>query len=404
MNILKMRRIVINILLIITLNMDAFSQSINDTLPFVNYSANKIITNNFDAAGNLIKKFEEINTPNNTPINIVHIGDSHLQAGFLTEKIKQELFHYYCKDSMVSPGFIFPFTIARTNNPFFYKVQYTGQWQYGKNIDYQKTCAIGLSGITVSTNDSSASFSIKMQNKKDSSYVKTYLFDKIILLHNNTGSAICKINGREISLENDISKIDLERLTDSVFVEILNTDTTQFFELYGIVLENSQSKIHYHTIGVNGATAQSYLKCEYFSSHLSYLNPDLIIISLGTNEAFDNQFSKLEHEYVLKDIIFQIQDILPNAFLVLVTPNDQLKKGKINKNVSQVRDNILKVSRELHLGYWDFYAVMGSNNSINEWYNAGLTGEDKLHLNPKGYRIQGELFSKAIINFIEQTK
>ena len=383
--------------------MNATSQNVCDTLPFLNCEANQIIVNNPNEIDTLIQKFNNLNEAGSSSINIVHIGDSHLQAGFLTEKIKQELFNYYCKDSIVSPGFIFPFTIAQTNNPFFYKVNYTGNWEYCKNVDYEKTCRLGLSGITVRTQDSVATFSIKMQNKKDSNNCKKYLFDQIKIFHNNDSSIALKINGQKISLEKNISEINLTTLTDSVHFEIINSDTTSFFELYGIILENSSSKINYHTIGVNGATAQSYLKCEYLSPQLSSINPDLVIISLGTNEAFDDHFSILEHEYVLKDLVLQIKDTAPNAAIVLVTPNDHLKRGQQNEKVLLVRKNIIKISKELHLSLWDFYTIMGGANSINDWYNKGLTGEDKLHFKRKGYEIQGELFTKAFIDLIEKT-
>lgn len=399
-----MRIVVSNIILIVTLNFSALSQSVCDTLTFIHCDHNKIITPNAESTQRLIQKLKPLNALNSEQINIVHIGDSHLQAGFLTEQIKQELFNYYCSDSVVSPGFIFPYTIAQTNNPFFYQVDYSGEWTWSKNVDPEKTSNLGLSGITVKTADSLATFSIKINHKKDSSFSKSYGFNTIKLLHNNNQTTSLKINGKKVAWGDHITFFNLNEIIDSVHFEVTNSDSTQYFELYGIILENSLAKINYHTIGVNGATAQSYLKCDYFSLHLSYLNPDLIIISLGTNEAYDDHFSAIEHEYILKDLIFQIHDIVPGSAILLITPNDHLKFEKVNNNVFMVRNNILKISKELNLNYWDFYSVMGGANSITDWYNKGLTGNDKLHFKPVGYRIQGDLFTKAFIHLIEQNK
>lgn len=398
-----MRIVVSNVILMVALNLSALSQTLCDTLTFIHCDDNKIVTTNSEAIQSFIQKFKNLNSLDAEQVNIVHIGDSHLQAGFLTEQIKQELFNYYCPDTIVSPGFIFPYTIAQTNNPFFYKVDYSGEWAWSKNVDAEKTSHLGLSGITVKTNDSLATFSIKINHKKDSSFSKRYGFNTIKLLHNNQTTSL-KINGKKVSWGNRITFFNLNEIIDSVHFEITNSDSTQYLELYGIILENSSSKINYHTIGVNGATAQSYLKCDYFSSHLSYLNPDLVIISLGTNEAYDEHFSSIENEYILKDLIFQIQDVVPNTSILLVTPNDHLKSDKVNSNVFIVRDNIIKISKELNLCSWDYYSVMGGAESIHEWHIKGLTGEDKLHFNPKGYRVQGELFAKAFIHLIEQSK
>ena len=395
----------IYIILLVLLAFSAKGQRACDTLPFINCQENQIIFNYDDSNLNRLNlKFRNIGSDKNGPIQIIHIGDSHLQAGFLTEKIKQNIFQYYsAKDTSVAPGFIFPYTIAETNNPFYYKVSYSGNWDWCKNVDLEKTCGLGLSGITVRTNDSIASFILKMQNQKYK-YPKKYYFNKIKILHNIDKLSEIKVNGKNTTQFQGYSTITLENITDSISINIVNNDTSSYFELYGILLETEDANINYHTIGVNGATAQSYLKCNYFSDHLQIINPDLVIISLGTNEAYSDDYSKLENEFILKDLIYQIKDVSPNASIILLTPNDHLKDKYINQNVGEVRDNILNVCNKFQLGLWDFYTIMGGENSIFDWYDNGLSGEDRLHFKRIGYEIQGELFAKAFIDLIENNK
>ena len=394
-------KISIFIILLSLITFSIKSQSLCDTLPFINCDTNKIVINKNDLnIYNLITKLKSLKTDKNSSLQIVHIGDSHLQAGFLTEKIKQELYQYFSKDTIASPSFIFPYTVAETNNPFFFKVDYTGNWDWCKNIDQEKTCSLGLSGITIRTKDTIASISIKMRNQKYK-YPTKYYFDKIKILHNSSDSIDITINNKIAKPFKGYSFIELKDPLDSIFIGI-KQNTNEQFELYGIILENSMSKINYHTIGVNGATAQSYLKCDYFSDHLELIKPDLIIISLGTNEAYEGEFSQLEHEYILKDLIYQIQDVLPNTAILFISTNDHLKNGEItNENIKKVNKNIFKICKELNLSYWDFYTIMGGKNSIIDWYKKGLTAEDKLHFKKIGYEIQGELFAKALINMIE---
>jgi lysophospholipase L1-like esterase len=377
------------------------SQPFCDTLPFIECDQNKIIFHEADS--NLANLIIKLQAGNSEKIRIVHIGDSHLQAGFLTEKIKQILFQHFSPiDNFASPGFLFPYTIAQTNNPFFYKVKSTGDWEWCKNVDKDKTCKLGLSGITIRTNSSRSTISIKMQNQKYAYPVK-YFFDKVKLLYNTDSSIQITINGKESISEDGYSFVQLDNLTDSVLIQIANNDTRKYVELYGIILDNDLSKINYHTIGVNGATAQSYLKCDFLSDHLRIINPDLVILSLGTNEAYDKDFSNLKHEFELKDLIYQIRDISPKAAIILTTPNDHLKDGNNNNdNIQLVRDNIFKISNEFQLSIWDFYSIMGGENSIHDWYKKGLTGQDKLHFKRIGYEIQGELFAKALIDLIEK--
>jgi len=394
-------------IIIYLINFAAFSvksQSPCDTLQFLNCDLNLITQTENDTNLNaLINKFQSLKSDKNKSLQIVHIGDSHLQAGFLTEKIKQQLFQYISDDTIASPGFIFPYTIAETNNPFFFKVHYTGKWEWCKNIDKEKTCKLGLSGITVQTKDTVTSVSIKMQNSKYD-YPAKYYFNKVKILHNSLKEVNITINGKEAKIFDGYSLLELPILADSISIEIKQAQNSQF-ELYGIFLENTMSQINYHTIGVNGATAQSYLQCDYFSSHLKLINPDLVIISLGTNEAYDADFRKTEHEFILKDLIYQIRDVSPNTAIILITANDHLiNREYTNPNIQKVNDNILKTCQELNLSYWDFYTIMGGEKSILEWYEKGLSAEDKLHFKRSGYEIQGELFFNALTKMIEDNK
>lgn len=396
---MKLNRISILFVLILS-TFSVKGQDACDTLEFIDCSKNVIsgvYNNNFKE---LIQKFKNIDSEDSKAIQIVHIGDSHLQAGFISEKIKQELFtEFLTIENSASPGFIFPYTIAQTNNPYYYKVDYTGDWDWCKNVDKEKKCNLGLSGITLETTDSVASICIRMDNVKYNK-PQNYYFDKIKIYHNYDEAFSLKTNGINTTYEQGFSIANFKSHTDSVMIQISINDTSKSFELYGIILENNKSKINYHTIGVNGATAQSYLKCNYFSNQLTSINPDLIIISLGTNEAYDEDISPLEQEYILKDLILQVKDVTPNAAIVLTTPNDHMKKAINNTNVPLIRNNILKICQEFELAYWDFYGIMGGNQSIINWYNKGLTGEDKLHFRKKGYEIQGDLFVKAFIKYI----
>lgn len=373
------------------------SQETYDSLKFINYEQNIIENSKYLINSDLYKKTQQ----ESSPINIVHIGDSHLQAGFLTEKIKQNLLQHL-KEISSSPGFIFPYAIAETNNPFFYKVGFSGNWTYCKNVDQEKTCELGLSGITLQTKDSIATIKIVLQNSRPDQHV-SYYFDKLKILHNNTNKPDIFVNGIKALVNGEYSEVQFINETDSAIIEI-KQQAGAVFNFYGIIPQKANSKLNYHTIGVNGATAQSYLKCDYFSKHLKILNPDIVILSLGTNEAYADNYNQIEHEYVFRDLILQIKDAT-NAKIICVSANDHLKERSYhNKNISLVNSNIKKIYLEQNIAFWDFYTIMGGKNSILEWYNKGLTGEDKLHFKKSGYQLQGDLFVDALKNILKNKK
>ena len=44
---------------------------------------------------------------------------------------------------------------------------------------------------------------------------------------------------------------------------------------------------------------------------------------------------------------------------------------------------------------WDLNHIMGGDNSMEEWCKRFYVNSDSLHFNPRGYRLQGELFMHA---------
>lgn len=75
----------------------------------------------------------------------------------------------------------------------------------------------------------------------------------------------------------------------------------------------------YHTIGNNGATYATYNNIGTVGKGIAPLQPDLVIISLGTNEAF----GKVNKAGIYENIDLLVNDIKennPDAQLLLVTP------------------------------------------------------------------------------------
>jgi lysophospholipase L1-like esterase len=395
----------INLLFGIFISIQTLGQTSPDTLPFIQQDKNRLTyAPDNQLSQKLKKKLQNINLPGAQKINILHLGDSHLQAAFLSEEIRQALFlHYFPEDTLTEPGFIFPYTLANTNNPFYYQVDFTGQWDTNKNTDDSLKYKLGISGITVATNDTAASFSVKMQNKNYPFPVK-YYFNRIKIFHSARPGISVKINGFYTQTEQNYSHIHFPEPCDSVNIEFTNPDTDKALEVYGLKLEYHRNKLAYHTIGVNGATAQSYLKCELLPSQLIDLNPDLVILSLGTNETYNKNFSALENKLILKDLIHQIKAIVPEVSVVLVSPGDHMKHESSNPNLKLYRQTLIQIKDELNTGFWDFYSVMGGDGAMLKWHQNNLTASDKIHFKRAGYQLQGQLFVKAFLEFFDDKK
>lgn len=375
-----------------------------DQFPFVNYEVNSLIfPGDSIAFSRLFQSFNTLILKGDGQINVVHIGDSHIQADFFSGRVRQRLQTFF-QGGIGGRGFIFPYTVAKSNNPESYKVAYTGSWEHCRNVDRDKDnlCSLGLSGISVTTNDSAASISIKLRDKEEPKYT----FNKVKIFHtiDSTSLTVDVDNYKEKKMmEYDdhlgYTMFILKNYLDSVNLKFIRKDSTQKnFTLHGISLETYDPGVVYHAIGVNGAKVSSYLKCTYFKEHLNALLPDLLIISLGTNDSYVKKFDTLSYYNSLDSMIRMIYAVAPNSGIILTVPGDSyLFKKKANKNIQAARDVIFLLAKKYNCAVWDFYTIMGGEESIDTWIKNNLAVKDKLHFTKKGYTLQGDLFFNAFL-------
>jgi lysophospholipase L1-like esterase len=331
--------------------------------------------------------------------SVVHIGGSHLQADIYSERIRSR-FQTFDQGNNGGRGFIFPYHVAGTNNPSNYSVSYTGRWEACRNVERSKTCILGLSGISVTTVDTASSIAISFPDQNAVSYdfnrVRVFYLDDPLSYDCNLST---DAGTRHVEKKQGIATWYLNAHTDSLVLNLVRTDTIQErFTLLGISLETEDPGVIYHAVGVNGAKIPSFLRCTLLPEHLAELSPDLVVLSIGTNDANTRYFNSNAYKQQYDTLIRQIRNVLPDAAILLTVPNDSyLYRRYVNRNTEKVREVILELGEELDLGVWDFYSVMGGLNSILVWQHFGLAGRDRIHFTREGYILIGDLFFNAFL-------
>jgi lysophospholipase L1-like esterase len=192
---------------------------------------------------------------------------------------------------------------------------------------------------------------------------------------------------------------NLKGYTDTLSLTMQQQDTLRPFQLYGISLENDDPGVIYNTIGVNGAMLTSYLKCGHFNRQLNALDPDWVILSIGTNEGNTRSFDADSYRTEYVRLIDSVRTAAPGAAILLTVPNDSyLHKRYMNPNTARMREIIFTVAGIKGCGVWDFYTIMGGLNSARSWYDNGLMSKDHIHFNKPGYILKGDLFFNAFLN------
>ncbi len=379
---------------------------------FIKNEKNKI-ENDSSALSFFYEKLYQLEHKENDRINIVHIGDSHLQADFFSGAVRQKL---QLKFGNAGRGLIFPYRVAKSNEPTNYKSTSSDTWNSKRNVFYDNPLPIGISGFTVETYDSLAQLDIVVKDQPGLSYS----FSKIALFHekrlDNYDITVCDemncerglFKSMDSSANRFVSELKLDKPMKEIIFRNKRSDTANQHStrIYGLLLENDSAGILYNTIGVNGAEYRHYNMSKYFTAQLSYLNADLIILSLGTNEAFSGGFDKVVLNNNIDTLITNLRITNPNAAILLTTPGDSYRKsrkGRVkNPDVKIARLTIINYCTQHNLAYWDWYEIMGGYGSMNNWFLMKLAQKDKVHYNGRGYMIQGDLLYRALVEGYNQ--
>ena len=377
--------------------------SIQKKYPFLKTSENIILN-----AENIKYFFERLKSLEKKELNnvsILHIGDSHIQADYFSEALRSKL---QSKFGNAGRGLVFPQKVARTNESFRYKSSSNVKWKSRRIVNQKDTLNIGIYGVSIYTKNQNAKLFLEL-NSKDS--VSNY-FNQIQIFYkqieNNLvpvvlDSALNPISNncpsRSINSPLNFCYNSNQKILRLGFENPNNgiNDSASFL-LHGINMMNNNPGILYHSVGNNGAEFRHYNTSVDFVLESSYLEPQLIIISLGTNEAYAKNYNDAEFISSADSLIKKIKVLNPNCTFLLTGPGDANKKYKYkNKNNGKASKALENYAKENNIAFYDLQKVMGGFGVINKWFVKGLTSKDKLHLSKAGYELQGLLLYEALM-------
>ncbi|QYJ67357.1 LysM peptidoglycan-binding domain-containing protein [Flavobacterium litorale] len=444
-----------------SISVDSIAVDSVATVPITN-----IITNP-SAITTFFEKLQALEENKEGKINIVHIGDSHIQADILSGKIRKTLQERF---GNAGCGFSFPHKLAHTNGSPYVKYRSNITWHKRRNVyPVVDTVEVGLSGIALTAKQDFAiaatvldtsynfntikiitprnvplfdvathtddTFELKSNIPKKTTY-KIKSGDALSIIarkFKTTVSALKKLNGLRSNaiqagktLQIPTGEMEKQVINRSEFTELpLVADSLSYYyhskkalstiyllpnteaksyNLNGLILEKDAPGILYHSIGVNGAKAVDYNKYPLFFEQLPALNPDLIIISLGTNESFEKE----DVEAYMKELNLFIDNIRtknPNACLLITTPPPSLFKRRYpNTFVAAYANSILAQQTAKNYASWDVFSELGGLYGVPNNAAAGLMSPDKVHYSVKGYEMQGTLFTEALLSAFDNFK
>ena len=353
-----------------------------------------------------------------TVLTIVHLGDSHIQAGYYSGRMMRLLQEQF---GNAGRGWIAPFKLSKTNEPDDYFISSSvREWVTGRCIQSNKKCPVGIGGIGIQSVSPSINLDVRIAPNNGAGYS----FNQAILYRGEKSMPMLPAGKMKDSIETILSQtacapgVITDTFRISGLIDTLQLQSTRrkqgtdkllpassFKNLYyGFNLTNGQPGILYHSVGVNGAMYVNYTDEDYVRQ-LALLNPSLLIISLGTNETFGRRFNRSEFAGQIETFISLVKKQMPHTAILLTTPPECYKRVYVNKKRTYVRNEnteraakaIVDVARREGVACWDLFAATGGKNSSAKWHKAGLMGRDRVHFTKEGYQEQGTLLYRALM-------
>jgi lysophospholipase L1-like esterase len=341
-------------------------------------------------------------------VNIVHIGDSHVQADWLTGQLRQDLQQRF---GNAGRGLVFPFRLAGTNSPGDIVCSSASSWEATRLISMPT--AVGISGFRLRTYNPNFQLQIGLRGDV---YPSDVSFDQVkVLFDTDPRTPALTVNpslpgyppgryvsgrtwGQVWSFDTPVSAITL--------TGVPHDESTLPTSLYGVSFENTRSSgILYHAIGVNGAQFSHYTAASNLMVQIRALQPDLIILSLGANDTHVNTFNTDAFFREIDRLVAMIEESLPFTDILLTTPGDAWRVRRYrNPHVATWAGIINSYAQNRDIACWDFYRIMGGDGSIQRWYLAGMAQPDRLHLTRQGYEYEAKMLYQALVSSYEQYK
>lgn len=308
-----------------------------------------------------IEKLKKKSTVNNN-LSVLFIGDSHVKTPYMIQNFTLEM-----QKSFGEGG---RFLIGKNGG-------FHGMWQKG--------------GISVQANGNNLISSTKI------TFSSTSIEPDFSLSAGNGKTVITPVSTKKVK-KTDVREFSFLPISNSYFLKPEGKYNLNFLE--SIKIDYPAGGISVSSYGIIGASVIYNATYPYFVRFPELSQPDLLVIWLGTNDAFFTDFSKKSFESYFRVLISKIQAVAPGTEILVMTPPDQfrIERGAYtpNANVEEVCDVIYSLSDVYNFAVYDLYKVMGGKGSIRTWFNNKLSAGDLIHLSYEGYLLTGELLSLAM--------
>lgn len=376
----------------------------NDDTIFV--KGNKVVLKNQPIVGNVQQLkffFDGLNRTKREVVRIAHFGDSMIEGDLITADFRELLQNRFGGNGVG----LLPITTQDVNFRQSTKISFSSDWKVGTVYSGNPNrFPIGFNGETfVPKAGSWVEYSTPHLYK----YLKNFSTVKLLYTNAKPSNVNFVFNGNEKRSEKlipgkslNILTINLTKPANSVRIEFPLEDQAQIF---GVSLENGNG-IYVDNFAMRGNSGVDLNKFDEnlvkeFSGKMNY---KLVIFEFGLNALGAARGDFTNYEKSMINVIENLKKLLPNTSFLMISVQDKgMKTDPLVKDLLDAQKNIAKAT---NIAFWNFFEVMGGENSMSNWVDANppLAAKDYIHFNERGAKKLASLLAESLIQAYTKLK
>ncbi len=373
-------------------------------------------------------------------ITILQFGDSHTAADFLTGEIRRRLQETYGDGGS---GYV---TAGRPRDVLSstLKIAVSPGWTYRALQRSEEVGEFWMSGFNTVASREGETLSFTSERPET--------FDVIeieAIRRPGGGTFEIKLDGN-VEGTFDLAGPKVEPIvirlvpdkgpTNQVRDITLTTRTDGTVSIASVAIHNSRAGLTYSSVGYPGATVDILNKLDnrLFASDLRRLNPQIVVLSFGTNEADKANLDIAAYTEKYRKVVAKIRAALPGVTIVMIGPpeGEELPshckdkaareaatcrrppetnasasganacEWKTLPKLAEVREAQRKLAQREGIVFWNWASIMPKDCGADRWLTQSpvLMAKDHVHFTIAGYKKSGAAFLDALIPVIDKVR
>jgi lysophospholipase L1-like esterase len=373
-------------------------------------------------------------------ITILQLGDSHTSADFLTGELRRRLQETYGNggSGYVTAGRPHIGVLSST-----LKIAVSQGWTYQALQRSEEVGEFWMSGFNTVASAAGETLSFTSERPE--------IFDVIeieAVRRPGGGSFEIKLDGN-VEGTFDLAGQKIEPIvirlvpdkgpTNQVRDITLTTRTEGTVSIASVAIYNQGAGLTYNSVGYPGATIDILNKLDnrLFASNLRRLNPQIVVLSFGTNEADKANLDIPAYTDRYRRAVAKIRAALPAVTIVMIGPpegeelpshcKDKARETatcrvpsettaaasradacqwKTLPKLAEVREAQRKLAQREGLVYWNWASIMPKDCGAERWFtqSPALMAKDRVHFTIAGYKKSAAAFLDTLIPVIDKVR